>query len=179
MSESPAIYGVIGRFDDPEQLLAAVRQLRQEGWRELEAFSPFPVDGLAEALQARPDRTPLWALLGGLLGAGISYLLQYYAAVIDYPLNIGGRPLHSWPAFIPLSIEFTLLGAALGLVSGLLLGSRLPSLRHPLFAVAGFEAASQDAFFVCIRPGGEGFDTATAATRLSGVGASDIQEVRT
>lgn len=178
MTDTPMLYGVIARFDDPDRLLAAVRQLRHEGYRELEAFTPFPVGGLADELQSGRNRLPLWTLLGGLIGASASYLLQWYAAVLGYPLNIGGRPLYSWPAFIPLSIEFTLLGAAVGLVLGLLLGARLPKLHHPLFAVQGFDAASQDAFFLCIRASDERFDRTTAASRLTDAGASDIQEVR-
>jgi Alternative complex III, ActD subunit len=177
MTEALPLYGVIGRFDEPDKLLAAVRQLRRDGYRELEACTPFPVAGLAEELHAGHDRLALWALIGGLFGAVGSYLLQYYAAVVAYPLNIGGRPLHSWPAFIPLSIEFTLLGAALALVLGLMFGSRLPDLHHPLFAVPGFEAVSQDAFFLCLRGSEKEFDRAAAAARLADAGASDIREV--
>lgn len=176
MPEQSGLYGISGRFDDADSLLAAVHRLREQGYTRIEAFTPFPVEGLAEVLPGRSARLPLWALLGGLAGAAASYGLQVYSAVFDYPLNVGGRPLHSWPAFVPLSIEFTLLGAALALVIGLLVTSRLPQLRHPLFAVSGFESASQEAFFLCLRVD-EGSDTAALTGHLAATGATDIQEV--
>jgi hypothetical protein len=176
MAKGNALYGVLGRFDEADALLAAVLQLGHEGYTHLDAYSPFPVEGLADALPGESSHLPRWALIGGLLGASASYLLQYYSAVINYPLNIGGRPLHSWPAFIPFTIEFTLLGAALGLVLGLLLTSRLPQLRHPLFAVPGFEAATQDAFFVCVRSDDRQV-LHEATNRLRELGASRVQEV--
>jgi hypothetical protein len=177
MAESRALYGLIARFDGAHTLRAAAQQLRQAGYRELEAYTPFPVDGLAEDLGAGRERLPLWALIGGLAGALISYLLEYYAAVYAYPLNIGGRPLHSWPAFIPLSIEFTILGAALALVLGLLFGSSLPKLRHPLFAVSGFESVTRDGFFLCVAARDPGFEFTETGERLRSAGALEVFEV--
>ena len=177
MAESRTLYGLIGRFDGTDALRAAAQQLHQAGYRELEAYAPFPLDGLAEALGAGRERLPLWALIGGLAGALISYLLEYYAAVYAYPLNIGGRPLHSWPAFIPLSIEFTILGAAVALVLGLLFGSSLPKLRHPLFAVSGFESATRDGFFLCVAARDPAFECARIDQCLRAAGATEVREV--
>jgi hypothetical protein len=144
-------YGMLVEFRSAEALIAAVQRVRGAGYRRLEAFSPMPVEGLAEALGRQPDRIPLLTLLGGICGGVGGYFMQWYAATISYPLNIGGRPLHSWPSFIPIAFETTILGAALAAVFGMLVCNGLPRLYHPLFNVREFELASRNRFFLCLR----------------------------
>jgi Protein of unknown function (DUF3341) len=144
---------LLAEFDSAEQLLAAVRQVRTRAHASMiEAYSPFPIEGLTELLGARPSRIPLGMLLGAIAGGAGTYALEWYAAVIDYPLNVGGRPLASWPAFLPPAIEMTILGAAVVGTLTMLLGNRLPRLYHPLFAVPAFERASGDRFFLLLHP---------------------------
>jgi len=144
-------YGMLAEFRTAEALIAAVQQARGAGYRRLEAFSPLPIEELTEALGHGPDRIPLLTLLGGICGGVGGYLMQWYAATISYPLNVGGRPLHSWPAFIPITFETTILGAALAAVFGMLICNGLPRLYHPLFNVREFELASRNRFFLCLR----------------------------
>ncbi|MGH8056325.1 MAG: DUF3341 domain-containing protein, partial [Candidatus Entotheonellia bacterium] len=118
MIPRPPLYGLMAEFDNPSDLLVAAHRAREEGYRRMDAYTPFPVDGLAEALGFHRTWVPFMALIGGLVGCMGGYLLQYYLTVIDYPLNIGGRPLHSWPAFIPVTFEMTVLVAALAAVLG-------------------------------------------------------------
>lgn len=148
MSEQP-LHGVLAEFATADLLLAAARASREAGYAA-EAYTPFPVEGLAEALGFTANRIPLVTFLGGLAGGLGGYLLQWYSAVIDYPLNIGGRPLHSWPAFIPATFALTILGAAVAAVIGMLLANRLPRLNHPLFEIREFDLASRNRFFLCL-----------------------------
>lgn len=145
-----AMYGLLAEFPSAEALCAAARRVRENGYTRAEAYSPFAIDGLDEVLGAKPDRTAPLTLLGGLLGGAGTYFLQWYAAVIDYPINVGGRPLHSWPAFIPATFELTILGAAVAAVLAMLVQNGLPKLYHPLFEVEEFELASRNRFFLCL-----------------------------
>jgi hypothetical protein len=144
------VYGLLAEFERPEDLVEAARGIRAQGYRMIEAFTPFPVEGLPEALGAGPSRVPAIILLGGLTGGIAAYLMQWYAAVIHYPVNVAGRPMHSWPAFIPITFEMTVLGAALAAVGGLLFFCRLPQLHHAVFNVPDFALASNDRFFLAI-----------------------------
>ena len=144
------IYGLMAEFDSPEALLEAGRRAFAEGFRRMDAYSPFPVDGLAEAIGFHRTRVPLIVLIGGLLGCIGGFYLQYWVAVIDYPINIGGRPLNSWPSFIPVTFELTILLAALAAFFGVLALNRLPMPYHPVFNVERFELASRNRFFLCI-----------------------------
>jgi hypothetical protein len=144
-------YGCLAQFASVPALLAAVKQLRMDGYTRLEAYTPFAVDGLAEALGPVRNRIPLLMLLGGLAGGSGMLALQYYAAVIDYPIDVGGRPDASWPAFIPAALEMTVLFAALAGIIGMLVGNGLPRLNHPLFDSERFDAASRDGLFVLLR----------------------------
>jgi hypothetical protein len=146
-----APHGCLAQFASVPTLLAAVKQLRMDGYTRLEAYTPFAVDGLAEALGPVRNRIPLLMLLGGLAGGLGMLALQYYAAVIDYPIDVGGRPDASWPAFIPAALEMTILFAALAGIIGMLVGNGLPRLNHPLFDSERFEAASRDGLFVLLR----------------------------
>ncbi len=148
---SARLFGLIVDFDQPDDLLEAVRQARQAGYTRMEAYTPFPLEGLSEALGLAPTRLPWIVLAGGIVGGVGGYLLQYWGSVIDYPLNVGGRPLHSWPAFIPITFELTILGAALSAVLGMLALNGLPRPYHPVFNAPRFELASRSQFFLCIR----------------------------
>jgi len=146
-----APYGCLAQFASVPALLAAVKQLRMDGYTRLEAYTPFAVDGLAEALGAGRNRIPLLMLCGGLMGGLGTLALQYYAAVVDYPIDVGGRPDASWPAFMPAALEMTILFAALAGIIGMLVGNGLPRLNHPLFGSERFEAASRDGLFLLLR----------------------------
>jgi len=146
-----SMYGILAKFDTPEELVTAVRRTRAAAFTDIEAYTPFPVPELADVLEARKSRVPLITLIGGIAGCVTGFGLQWYTATIDYPLNIGGRPLFSWPAFIPITFELTILGASIAAVIGMLLLNGLPRLNHPLFRIHEFELASRNAFFLCIR----------------------------
>jgi hypothetical protein len=150
-AKTHGIYGLMAEFESPERLLEATRGAYAQGYRKMEAYTPFPVDGLAEALDFHRSRVPAIVLGGGLLGGLSGYFMQWYSAVVSYPINVGGRPLHSWPAFIPITFEMTVLGAALAAVLGMLALNGLPRPHHPVFNVPGFELASNNRFFLSIQ----------------------------
>ena len=149
METKPPLYGLMAEFDNPTHLVAATRQAYDEGYRRINAYSPYPIEELSEALHFK-TRLPLITLIGGILGCLGGYLMQYYTAVIDYPLNVGGRPYHSWPSFIPITFETTVLGAAFATVFGMLALNKLPQPYHPVFNAPRFELATRDRFFLVI-----------------------------
>ncbi len=157
MTTSPPLYALLAEFADPAALLDAVAQCRAR-YVEVDAYAPYPVDGLAEALGFKRNRVPLCTLIGGLLGGAGIYFLQWYSAVIDYPINSGGRPLNSWPVFVPPTFELTILGAALAAFFGMLLLNGLPRLHHPVFNARDFDLASRNRFFVSVRSSDAAFD---------------------
>ncbi|MBL9094178.1 MAG: DUF3341 domain-containing protein [Planctomycetaceae bacterium] len=144
-------YGVMAAFDTPEALVAAARAATAAGYKRMEAYSPFPVEGIEEALAFRPTRLPRFVFCAAVVGGLTGYGLQYYCSVIAYPLNIGGRPLHSWPAFIPVTFELTILFAAFAAVLGMLALNGLPMPYHPVFNCPEFTLASRDRFFLSIQ----------------------------
>ena len=148
---SDGLYGMLAEFADADRLLAACAEARRQQLGELEAYAPFALEGLAEAIGAPAPQVAPWSLAGGALGGALAYFLQWYAAVRDYPLNIGGRPLDSWPAFIPITFELTILGASLAAVVAMLVQNGLPRLVHPLFAVPAFDLATRSRFYLCVR----------------------------
>jgi hypothetical protein len=148
--KSSVIYGLMAEFDDPTSLVTATERAHHEGYRQMDAYSPYPIEELHDALGARHTKLPLIVLIGGLVGCVGGYALQYWSSVIAYPLNIGGKPLHSWPAFIPVTFECTILAAALSCVLGMLALNGLPMPYHPVFNVREFALASRDRFFLCI-----------------------------
>lgn len=176
MSATP-LYGLLASFETPEQLLAAARGAREAGYRCLDAFSPFPVDGLSEALGLPASRLPWLALLGGLSGAVGGFGLQYYAMAINYPLNVGGKPLNSWPAFIPIAFELAVLGAALGAGLGMLAANGFPRPYHPLFGVLGFERATLDRFFLCVEAVDPKFEPVATRHFLQGLDPIEVRDV--
>jgi Alternative complex III, ActD subunit len=150
MSPRPPIYGLLAEFREIGELVDAVRATREAGFREIDAFTPFPIEEVAEALGEHENRLPFLVLIGGVLGGIFGYVLQYWTAVVDYPINVGGRPFHSWPSFLPITFECTVLGAALACVLGMLALNGLPTPYHPLFNVPRFALSTRDRFFLCI-----------------------------
>jgi hypothetical protein len=146
----PGVYGLLAEFPSADALCAAARHARANGYTRVEAYSPFAIEGLDDIVGADKGWIAPLTLLGGILGGAGTYFLQWYAAVVDYPINIGGRPLHSWPAFIPATFEITILGAAVAAVLAMLVLNGLPRLYHPLFEVEEFELASRNRFFLCL-----------------------------
>jgi hypothetical protein len=174
---SQNIFGMMVSFDNPSALIKAAGAARKAGYRRIDAYSPYPVEGLSEALELRTTRLPLVVLAGGLLGAGGAYFMQYYASVIDYPLNVGGRPLHSWPAFIPITFELTILVAAVFAVLGMLALNGLPEPYHPVFNVPEFELASRSHFFLTIESDDPQFDLDETRQFLESLGGESVSEI--
>lgn len=170
------LYALLAEFADPRALVEAVRRCR-ERYRDVDAYAPYAVDGLAEALGVRKNRVPLVTLIGGLVGGAGIYFLQWYSAVVDYPINSGGRPLDSWPVFIPPTFEITILGAALAAFFGMLFLNGLPKLHHPIFNAPEFELASRNRFFVAIRATDPNFDAARTRAFLEGLSPIKVSEV--
>jgi Alternative complex III, ActD subunit len=158
MAKNPATYGLMAEFEDPTALVAATQHAYHEGYRCMDAYSPFPIEELHEALGSHHTRLPLIVLIGGLCGCIGGYGLQYWAAAMAYPVNVGGKPLHSWPAFIPITFECTILAAALSAVLGMLALNGLPMPYHPVFNVPRFALASRNRFFLCIEAKDPKFD---------------------
>ncbi len=152
------VYGVMASFAEPEGVLRASHASRKAGYTVMDAFTPFPVHGIEEALAIPRTKLPLLVLACGIAGGLAGYALQYYCAVIAYPLNIGGRPLHSWPAFIPVTFETTIMGAAFSAVFGMLAFNGLPTPYHPVFNLPEFGLASRDRFFLLIEARDPRFD---------------------
>jgi hypothetical protein len=167
-------YGCMAFFETPEALVDAVKALREAGYTHIEAYTPFPLEALDEALDIRSNAVPLATFVGGAIGAIGMLVMQYIAAVIHYPIRVGGRPFASWPAFIPPALEITFLLAALGGVLAMLIGNRLPKFYHPVFHVERFERASQDAFVLVVRA--ERVEERLRSL-LQGLGAVQVDEV--
>jgi Alternative complex III, ActD subunit len=173
-------YGLLGEFDTPKELMAAARKVREAGYRHIDAYAPFPMEGLSQALGLgrKHDLVPLIALIGGLGGGLSGFFFQLWVNASSYPMNIGGRPLNSWPAFIPVTFELTVLGASLFAVFGMLAMNKLPQPHHPLFNVERFKHASSDKFFLCIEADDPKFHPEGTARFLASVNAQHVTEVR-
>jgi len=173
----PPIYGVMAEFDNPTSLVNAAREARERGYRKLDAYSPFPIEALTEALHLPKSKLPLIVLIGGILGGLTGYLMQYYVTVIYFPINIAGRPLHSWPMYIVITFELTILFAAISAVFGLLAVCGLPMPYHPAFNVKRFERASRNSFFLCIEAADPLFDRKGTEDFLESLDAREVCEV--
>ena len=171
------LYGLLAEFHRPEELVAAARAVHEAGYRRIDAYTPFPVHHLPEAIGFRRTRMPLVVLVGGILGCAGGYLMQYWMNVVDYPLNIGGRSLHSWPAFIPITFECTILLASLAGVLGMLALNGLPRPHHPLFSIPQFDRASTDRFFLCVEADDPLFHPDTTRTLLASLHPAEVIDV--
>jgi hypothetical protein len=176
MSDSSPLYALMAEFADPDALIAAVRECRMHH-ADVDAYAPYAVEGLAEAVGFRHNRVPLVTLLGGIAGGAFIYWLQWYTAVFDYPIDSGGRPLDSWPVFIIPTFELTVLGAAIAAFVGMLVLNGLPRLNHPVFDAPGFDLASRNRFFVAIRASDPAFDDGRVRRLLDGLRPIRVIEV--
>lgn len=174
---TPELHGLMAEFDNPTALVAGAEKARLAGYRQMDAYSPIPIEELSDALGLERTRLPKLVLLGGILGGLGGYGLQYWSQAIAYPLNIGGRPLHSWPQFIPVTFETTVLGAALSAFLGMWALNKLPQPYHPVFNVPEFARASTDRFFLCIEATDPRFDRAATETFLRGLHPLGVTEV--
>jgi len=171
------LYGLLAEFDNPDDLFHAARTVREKGYRYLDAYSPMPVHGLSEAVGFRHTWLPLVVLIGGLAGAAGGFFLQYWITVLHYPLNIGGRPLNSWPAYIPITFECGVLVAAITAVLAMIALNGLPRPYHPLFNAPRFALASHHRFFLCIEKRDPLFDPAKTRDLLESFHTRGVCEV--
>ncbi len=173
----PPIHGLMAEFDSPTELVLAARRAHDEGYRKMDAYTPFPIEELSDAIGFRHTRLPLVVLIGGILGCLGGYGLQYWVSAIDYPLNVGGRPYNSWPSFIPVTFETTVLVAAVSAVLGMLALNGLPMPYHPVFNVKSFALASKDKFFLCIEAADPLYDRVATEHFLKTLRPREIAEV--
>ena len=171
-------YGLLAEFSTPEALMHAAEETNAAGFRKIDGYTPFPVEGLAEAL-GKNNRLPLLVLIGGIIGGTGAYFMEWYANAISYPINIGGRPINSWPSFIPITFELTVLCAGLTAFFGSFALNGLPRPYHPLFHIPEFDRASQDRFFLCIEAKDPKFhanETRDFLKRLNPVSITEVPE---
>ena len=173
-----AVYGLMAEFDDPDALVSAAKRVHAEGYRKIDTFSPFPIEEAWEAIGHHDRRLSAIVLGGGLAGLLTGYGLQYWVHAITYPTNIAGKPLNSWPQFIPVTFELTILFASIAAVVGMILLNGLPMPYHPVFNVPRFEHASRDRFFLLIESSDPKFDRMHTLELLKGLNASEINEVQ-
>jgi hypothetical protein len=173
----PGIHGAMAEFDDADELVEAAERAYAEGYRSMDAYAPMPVEGLAEAIGFKRNKVAFAVLIGGICGCTGGYFLLYWITVIAYPHNVGGRPLHSWPAYIPITFECMILLAALTALVSMLAMNGLPQPYHPVFNVPEFAKASRDGFFLCIESSDPKFHTADTLQFLRDIGGSEVTVV--
>jgi hypothetical protein len=177
VARRPNIYGVMAEFDDPNALVAATYRAHYEGYRKMDAYSPFPIEELHDALGEHHSKLPLIVLIGGIVGCIGGYALQYWAASMAYPINVGGKPLNAWPMFIPVTFECMILGAALSAVLGMLALNGLPMPYHPVFNIPRFALATRNKFFLCIEARDPQFDLEKTRGFLETLGPREVTTV--
>ena len=173
----PPLYGVMAEFEGPNELVAAARQTYEAGYRRNNGYSPYPIEELSEAIGFTHTSLPLIVFIGGLLGGLGGFFMQYWIEVIDYPLNVGGKPFNSWPAFIPITFECTVLVAAFSAVLGMLVLNKLPQPYHPVFNAPNFALATRDRFFLVVEANDPKFDHASVVSLFRNLGAHDVVDV--
>jgi hypothetical protein len=171
------VYGMMAEFDSATALVEAARRTHQAGYNKIDAYSPFPIEGLAEEMGFHRNEVPLVVLIGGIVGGLTGYLMQYWMSAVDYPLNIGGKPYHSWPSFIVITFEMTILFAGISAVLGMLALNGLPMPYHPVFNVPRFALASKDRFFLIVFSSDPKYDPAGTRGFLQGLEPRSISEV--
>ena len=177
MTKRHPLYGLMAEFDNPTDLVAAARRTYEEGYRRINGYSPFPIEELSDAIGFHNTRLPLIVLIGGIIGGVGGYLMQYYLSAIAYPLNVGGRPFHSWPSFIPITFETTVLFAALSAVFGMLALNNLPQPYHPVFNAPQFALATRDKFFLAIEARDPLFDLEKTKQFMQTLGPLEVFDV--
>ena len=171
------LYGVVAKYSSGEMLLEAAKEIRGKGYTSVEAYTPYHVEGVVDALGNKDDRVTWIVFFGGVIGAALGFLLQYYVAVVDYPMNVGGRPNLSWPSFIPVTFECGILSAPLSGLVGMLGLNGLPRPHHPIFDAPGIEASGRDKFFLCIEADDPQFSLDEAKAALQATGPESVDEV--
>lgn len=171
------LWGVLAQFKTSKDLLHAARSAYTDGYRRMDAYSPFPVPDLARSIGFHKNSVALVCLVGGILGGSAAYILQYWINVIAYPVNVGGRPLHAWPSFIPPTFEMTVLFAGFGAFFGMWALNGLPMLFHPLFNIKRFESVTRDGFFLSIEARDAKFDLESTRAFLLSLNAMSVEEV--
>ena len=171
------LYGMMAEFDTPTDLVSAAERAHQAGYKKIDAYSPFPIEGLAEAIGFQKNRVPLVTLIGGIVGGLTGYLMQYWISASSYPVNVGGKPYHSWPAFIPVTFELTILFAGISAVLGMLALNGLPMPYHPVFNVSRFAFASKDRFFLIVFSSDPQYNSKATRDFLERLNPRSISEV--
>jgi hypothetical protein len=171
------LYGVMAEFDGPNELVHAARETYGAGYRRINGYSPYPIEELWEAIGFTHSKLPLIVFIGGLLGGLGGFLMQYYIAVIDYPLNVGGKPYNSWPAFIPITFECTVLVAAFSAVLGMLVLNKLPQPYHPVFNAPNFAMATNDRFFLVVEANDPKYNHDEVVKLLTSLNAQEVVDV--
>jgi hypothetical protein len=174
---TPTMHGLLAEFTTPAALVHAAERARLEGYRHTDTYSPFPIEELSEALGLRRSKVPLITLIGGVVGGIAGYSLEYWSLAVAYPMNIGGRPYHSWPHFIPVTFETTVLGAALACFIGMWALNRLPQPYHPVFNAPAFDRASRDRFFLYVEATDPKFERYATTKFLEGLHPVGVTEV--
>ncbi len=176
-AQTAGIYGLMAEFETPEALLAAAQRTYSEGYRQVDAFSPIPVEGLAAAIGMRRTWVSQIVFIFGMLGALGGFALCYWMSVIAYPINVGGRPMNSWPAYIPITFECAILAGSLSAVIGMFALNKLPMPYHSVFNAPRFHLASRDRFFLCIEAHDPKFHADSTRAFLSRLGANEVVDV--
>jgi hypothetical protein len=176
-TRASGLYGLMAEFESPSALVAAAHRTHEAGYRRFDAYSPFPIEELHEAIHAKRNLVPLIVLAGGILGGLSGYGLQDWVSAAAYPLNIGGRPYHSWPSFVPITFEMTVLFASLAAVLGMFALNKLPKPYHPVFNAPRFELATRDRFFLCIESADVKYDAAATRAFLESLGPREVTDV--
>ncbi len=171
------VYGLMAEFATPDAVVAAARLTHDAGYRKIDAYSPFPIEALSEAIGFHTNGVPLVTLIGGILGGLSGFLLQWWIHTVSYPINVGGRPLNSWPAFIVVTFEMTILFAGLSAVFGMLALNGLPMPYHPVFNVSRFAFATKDRFFLIIFSSDPKFSATETRRFLESLQPHSIAEV--
>ena len=171
------IYGTMAEFDSPTALVEAAKRTHEAGYRKIDAYSPIPIEGLAEEIGFHHDEVPLVVLIGGIVGGLTGYIMQYWMSAVAYPLNIGGKPPHSWPAFIVITFEMTILFAGISAVFGMLALNGLPMPYHPVFNVPRFVFASKDRFFLIVFSSDKKYSLTETRRFLESLNPRSVSEV--
>jgi hypothetical protein len=175
-SES-SLYGLMAEFEDAGDLVAAAGAVRRAGYLHYDAYTPAPIEALQEAMDLHQTEVPLCTLIGGITGGSVAFWLEYWISKVNFPINVGGRPLNSWPAFIPVTFELTILFAALTAAFGMFALNGLPRLYHPVFNVPRFDRVTSDGFFLCIEAKDAKFDRVGTRTFLESLRPREVTDV--